>query len=143
LADNLSALSVICGILGAVFIRYEEEIKKYLTYILPKYPEDKLDVYNSINAVIKQCILPLLISSCIVTFLLVPVSINIIIMTCRFYIETGWSWELFNPNYYEFGAVMILVIQLLTFTLFLYMIRCYRTLKGIIKEFNKALERAS
>lgn len=118
MGDSLSALSIICGVLAALYISYEPQVQKIIDRGVPEYPENSIDEYEELTKVLRRCITPLLISSIIMTISLLPETIKVFIITLTFFKETKWSIAMFDPMHYSFASIMVLAIQ----TLFIFLL---------------------
>lgn len=136
LGDSLSALSIICGILAAIYIGYETQIQNIIDRGVPEYPENSTDEYEELTKVLSRCIKPLLISSLIMAITLLPETIKVFITTISFFIEKKWAISMFNPSYYSFASIMVIVIQILFIFLLYKTVRWYRELHTIKKAFD-------
>lgn len=123
MGDSLSALSIICGILAALYISYESKIEKIINQGIPDYPENSAGQYEELAKVLKHCIRPLLISSLTMVITLLPETIKVTITTITFFVEKEWSITIFNPKYYSFASIMVIVIH------FLFIFLLYKTAK--------------
>jgi hypothetical protein len=136
LGDSLSALSIICGILAALYISYESQIQKIIDRGVPEYPENNVSEYEELTNVLNRCIKPLLIASSIMSVTLLPETIKVFITTIKFSIEKKWSITIFNPKYYSFASIMVIVIQLLFIFLLFKTVKWNKELTKIKKTFD-------
>ncbi|PET44264.1 hypothetical protein CN514_22075, partial [Bacillus sp. AFS001701] len=123
MGDSLSALSIICGILAALYISYESQIESIIDQGIPDYPENSSGQYEELTKILKHCIRPLLISSLTMVITLLPETIKVLITTITFFVEKEWSLSIFNPKYYSFASIMVIVIH------FLFIFLLYKTVK--------------
>lgn len=136
MGDSLSALSIICGILAALYISYESQVQRIIDRGVPEYPENSADEYEELTKVLSRCIKPLLISSVIMTISLLPETIKVFIITITFFKETKWSIATFDPRYYNFASIMVLAIQTLFIFLLFKTIKWNKELYNIKKAFD-------
>ncbi len=127
MGDILSALSIVFGILFAIFLQWFPDISKASK---TKYNPDKAQDIDFVTTTQRYKVAPLLVASLVLTFIILPLFVDIV-------------WEslviLYMHSYnafahYDIILSVILYISCLSITLSWYLVSCFLKMRKELKK---------
>jgi hypothetical protein len=118
MADALAALSIIFGMITALYIQWSGEIQKALDLPKQEYREDGTIAHETVKSTIKKYASPLLVTSTLLSVVIAPEWYKIVRTT----IDTIYTYKLgaFDVKYYNIVNAIFMFIGFLSFGLTVY-----------------------
>lgn len=129
MGDILSALSIVYGILFAIFLQWFPDISRAS---LIKYNPDRAHEIDFLKTIQKYKVLPLLVASVVLTLLILPIVIDIFLESIVILFKHSYN----AFAYYDIILSVILYISCLSIVLSWYLLSRYLKMRKELKKNN-------